>query len=193
MEFFRDTSIDFMKYRKVFMIVSVALLLISVLSVFVTGDLNLGVDFAGGTQVTVKFQEPQEINTLRAMAADWGMAEAWSKLMDSGFGLNMLSGAQTHSAKPPHLPKTSPYTASPGPKRVTPGPTVSTVPATSDPRIGILGLKNLQIRPYSGLPLRISQSDAFSDVARTRIRTSPSAGTGLSTSTRSSTSGGPYT
>ena len=76
MEFFRDTSIDFMKYRKVFMIVSVALLLISVLSVFVAGDLNLGVDFAGGTQVTVKFREPQEINALRAMTVDAGVEDA---------------------------------------------------------------------------------------------------------------------
>lgn len=76
MEFFRDTHIDFMKYRKYFMIVSVALLLISVLSVFAAGELNLGVDFAGGTQVTVKFREPQEINALRAMTADAGVEDA---------------------------------------------------------------------------------------------------------------------
>jgi len=76
MEFFRDTNIDFMKYRKVFMIVSVALLLISVLEVFVIGDLNLGVDFAGGTQLTVKFREPQEIDALRAMTADAGIEDA---------------------------------------------------------------------------------------------------------------------
>lgn len=76
MEFFRDTSIDFMKYRKYFMIVSMALLLISVLVVFVAGDLNLGVDFAGGTQVTVKFQERQEINDLRGMIAAAGIEDA---------------------------------------------------------------------------------------------------------------------
>ena len=55
MEFFRDTNIDFMKYRKYFVIVSLVLLTISILAVFVAGKLNLGVDFAGGTQVTVKF------------------------------------------------------------------------------------------------------------------------------------------
>jgi len=76
MEFFRDTHIDFMKYRKYFVIVSVALLLISVLEVFVTGELNLGVDFAGGTQVTVKFRDPQEINDLRAVMANAGIEDA---------------------------------------------------------------------------------------------------------------------
>jgi preprotein translocase subunit SecF len=76
MEFFRDTHIDFMKYRKGFMIVSVALLLISVLEVFLTGDLNLGVDFAGGTQVTVKFREPQEVDSLRAMTDEAGIEDA---------------------------------------------------------------------------------------------------------------------
>ena len=51
MEFFRDTKIDFMKYRRYFVIVSAAMLLISVLAVFVVGELNLGVDFAGGTRI----------------------------------------------------------------------------------------------------------------------------------------------
>lgn len=75
MEFFRDTRIDFMKYRKGFMILSVILLLISVLEVFFTGQLNLGVDFAGGTQVTVKFRQPQEIDALRAMTVDAGIED----------------------------------------------------------------------------------------------------------------------
>ena len=76
MEFFRDTHIDFMKYRKYFVIVSAAFLLISILAVLVTGDLNLGVDFAGGTQVTVKFRDPQEINDLRIITAEAGIADA---------------------------------------------------------------------------------------------------------------------
>ena len=76
MEFFRDSKIDFMKYRKYFVVVSLVLLLISVLAVFVAGKLNLGVDFAGGTQVTVKFSKPQEMNDLRAMTAAAGIEDA---------------------------------------------------------------------------------------------------------------------
>ena len=76
MEFFHDTKIDFMKYRKYFVFVSLALLVASTVAVFVAGDLNLGVDFAGGTQLTIKFRQPQEINDLRAMTADAGIEDA---------------------------------------------------------------------------------------------------------------------
>ena len=76
MEFFRDTKIDFMKYRKYFVIVSLIMLAISVVEVLIKRDLNLGVDFAGGTQVTVKFQQPQEINDLRDTVAGAGVEDA---------------------------------------------------------------------------------------------------------------------
>ena len=71
MEFFRDTQIDFMKYRMYFIVVSAVLLLVTLLAVFVHGRLNLGIDFVGGTQVTIKFHQPPEIDELRElMAAD---------------------------------------------------------------------------------------------------------------------------
>ena len=62
MEFLRDTQIDFMKYRKVFVVVSVILAIVAILAVFVHGKLNIGVDFAGGTQLTLKFQEQPQID-----------------------------------------------------------------------------------------------------------------------------------
>jgi len=67
MEFLRDTNIDFMKYRKGFVVISVALLIVSVLAVFVHGKLNMGIDFAGGTQLTLQFQERPEVNDLRSV------------------------------------------------------------------------------------------------------------------------------
>jgi preprotein translocase subunit SecF len=76
MEFFRDTHIDFMKYRRFFVIVSLVLVAISILAVFVLGKLNLGVDFAGGTQITVKFEHAQEMNDLRALTAAAGIEDA---------------------------------------------------------------------------------------------------------------------
>src|SRR5918998_5498696 len=48
------------------------------------------------------------------------------------------------------------------------------------------------MRAYSGLPLNPSQSDLFTDTARTSIRTSSSLGVGLATSLSPSTPGGPY-
>jgi preprotein translocase subunit SecF len=76
MEFFRDTKIDFMKYRKYFVMLSLALLAVGVLAVFFHGKLNLGIDFAGGTQLTLKFREQPEIDELRDVVADAGIAEA---------------------------------------------------------------------------------------------------------------------
>jgi preprotein translocase subunit SecF len=75
MEFFRDTNIQFMKYRRVFVGVSAALLIASVLTVFVGGRLNLGIDFAGGTQLTLKFRQAPEVEELRSVVAAAGITE----------------------------------------------------------------------------------------------------------------------
>jgi preprotein translocase subunit SecF len=76
MEFFRDTKIDFMKYRKYFVMLSLALLTVGVVAVFFHGKLNLGIDFAGGTQLTLKFREQPEVDELRDVVANAGIAEA---------------------------------------------------------------------------------------------------------------------
>lgn len=76
MEFFQNTSIDFMKYRKHFMMISLALLAISVLEVFIQKNLNVGIDFAGGTQVTVKFRERPQVDELREVVSAAGVGDA---------------------------------------------------------------------------------------------------------------------
>jgi preprotein translocase subunit SecF len=65
MEFFQNTNIDFMKYRKQFVLISVVLSLIAVLEVFIQKNLNVGIDFAGGTQVMIKFRELPRVDDLR--------------------------------------------------------------------------------------------------------------------------------
>lgn len=57
MQFFANSKIPFMKYRKVFVWVSVALLLTAFVEMLVLGGLNFGIDFSGGTQLTVKLKE----------------------------------------------------------------------------------------------------------------------------------------
>jgi preprotein translocase subunit SecF len=76
MEFFRDTNIQFMKYRKYWVVVSVVLLVISIFAVFVHGKLNLGIDFAGGTQLTLKFNESPEVDRLRSLVEGTGVRDA---------------------------------------------------------------------------------------------------------------------
>ena len=75
MNFLQDTHIDFMKYRKFFVWVSATLLAIGIFSVFVHGKLNLGIDFAGGTQLTVKFRERPELDRLRDLVVGAGVED----------------------------------------------------------------------------------------------------------------------
>ena len=76
MQFFRDTNIQFMKYRRHWLVVSVALMALAIFAVFIQGKLNIGIDFAGGTQLTLKFQEPVEIDRLRDLLQGAGIDDA---------------------------------------------------------------------------------------------------------------------
>lgn len=76
MEFLRDSNFDFMKYRRLWVAVSVVLVVVSVLAVFVHGKLNIGVDFAGGTQLTLQFQEEPVVDEIRGILAGAGLDDA---------------------------------------------------------------------------------------------------------------------
>ena len=56
MQFFSDSKIQFMRYRRIWMSFSLVLLLLACVEIFIK-KLNLGIDFAGGTQLTLKFSE----------------------------------------------------------------------------------------------------------------------------------------
>lgn len=75
MEILRKTKIQFMKYRRWWVSLSLALMVLSV-AVLWQSKLNLGIDFAGGTQLTVKFASPPEIDRLRDVVADAGIEDA---------------------------------------------------------------------------------------------------------------------
>jgi len=76
MEFFRDTHIDFMKYRRYWIVVSLALVVVGIFSVFVHGKLNIGIDFAGGTQLTLQFTDEPELDDLRRILDQAGVEDA---------------------------------------------------------------------------------------------------------------------
>ena len=75
MEFLRDTNYDFMKYRKFWVWVSLLLVAFGIFSIFVHGQLNIGIDFAGGTQITLKFRQRPDIDRLRTVLATTGLGE----------------------------------------------------------------------------------------------------------------------
>ncbi len=76
MQFLTDSHIDFMKYRKVFIWVSILLLLIAVAELFFMTGLNLGIDFAGGTQLTLRLRDDAEVDQLRRILENAGLREA---------------------------------------------------------------------------------------------------------------------
>ncbi len=76
MQFLTDTKIDFMRYRSALTVVSVALIAAGLLYVFVLGKLNIGIDFAGGTQVRLQFQEQPDLDRVRSVLNEAGFPSA---------------------------------------------------------------------------------------------------------------------
>lgn len=73
MEFLTNTKIDFMKYRKVFVWVSLLFLVVSVVELFALTGINLGIDFAGGTQMTVALRDEVDLDRLRSTLEQAGL------------------------------------------------------------------------------------------------------------------------
>jgi preprotein translocase subunit SecF len=59
-----NTNIDFLRWRKLAMIWSIAVLLIAIGSLLIRG-MNLGLDFTGGTVIEVQYPKPVEIPMVR--------------------------------------------------------------------------------------------------------------------------------
>jgi preprotein translocase subunit SecF len=67
LEFIRsDTKIDFVGKMKMAVMGSLALILIGAASIVYHGGLNLGVDFAGGALIQLKFQKESSVDRIRA-------------------------------------------------------------------------------------------------------------------------------
>jgi preprotein translocase subunit SecF len=67
MELFRDTHIDFMKYRRFWIILSFVLVLGGLYAIFGPHQLNMGIDFAGGTQITLGFNHTPDLDRIRGV------------------------------------------------------------------------------------------------------------------------------
>jgi preprotein translocase subunit SecF len=75
MEILTNTNFDFMKYRKFWIVVSLILVGIGIFAVFVHGQLNIGIDFAGGTQINLQFKDKPDLDKLRATLGTAGLEE----------------------------------------------------------------------------------------------------------------------
>jgi preprotein translocase subunit SecF len=73
MEFLHDTHIDFMKYRRFWIIVSFVLVALGLYTIFGPHKLNLGIDFAGGTQITLAFRQEPNVDQIRTLVEQSGL------------------------------------------------------------------------------------------------------------------------
>ena len=60
-----DTNIDFVGKRKIALFISIALILVGLVSLLVKGGPNYGIDFAGGTLVQVQFSQSTEASAIK--------------------------------------------------------------------------------------------------------------------------------
>lgn len=76
MEFFKhNTKIDFMAQRKVAAVISVVMIALSLLSLFVYG-LTWGLDFTGGTQIQVSYEQPANLTEIHQQLKTAGFDDA---------------------------------------------------------------------------------------------------------------------
>ncbi len=76
MDFLRNTNIDFMKYRKFWISFSFLIMVVGAIAVFFLGKLNMGIDFVGGTQLTLKFAAAPDVSEIRDVLARAGLNES---------------------------------------------------------------------------------------------------------------------
>lgn len=76
MQFFnKETSIDFLGKRKIAMVLSIVLIVISIASIVVRG-FNFGIDFTGGTIIEVGYAKNAELDQIRDVLGKQGFGDA---------------------------------------------------------------------------------------------------------------------
>jgi len=89
MQFFGETHIDFIGRRKAFLALSALLIVAGAASLIMKGGPKLGIDFKGGTLVYVKFQQPPDVEKIRAALVGRGLNVATLQPFDDGSELKI--------------------------------------------------------------------------------------------------------
>jgi preprotein translocase subunit SecF len=82
MRFFGKTNIDFMGKRNIWYIVSATVIGLGMLSLIVKG-INYGIDFLGGTELVVRFQDNVDVGDIRSSMDKAGFTKAEIKTFGS--------------------------------------------------------------------------------------------------------------
>ncbi len=84
MQLFGETNIDFLGRRKIFVGLSLLLLVAGAASIAIKGGLKLGIDFKGGTLVYVKFKQEPDVERIRGALAGQGLNVATLQPFEEG-------------------------------------------------------------------------------------------------------------
>ena len=78
LELIKNTNIDFMGKRKYAFVFSGLLCILGIIAIVqvANGKANLGIDFAGGTAIQLKFEKPVELHAVRKALEDGGLRDA---------------------------------------------------------------------------------------------------------------------
>jgi len=76
MRFFGKTNIDFMGQRRKWFMISLSVIAVGMLSIPIKGGLNYGLDFTGGTELVVQFQNAPAVSDVRSMMGSAGYARS---------------------------------------------------------------------------------------------------------------------
>ena len=82
MRFFKKTNIDFLKPRRSMYMLSALVIAAGMVSLFIKG-IDYGIDFRGGTEIVLQFENPLEISQLRTALGTTGMSQSEIKTFGS--------------------------------------------------------------------------------------------------------------
>ncbi len=79
MRFFKKTNIDFMGKRKMWYTISAIVILAGIVSLSIKG-FHFGVDFLGGTELIIEFNQPPDVGKIRTMMDETGFPRSEIKV-----------------------------------------------------------------------------------------------------------------
>ena len=89
-----DIRFRFMKFRKIAGVLSIMLFIVSLVSLGLRG-LSFGLDFSGGTQIEVSYEEPVELENIRKTLEDNGYADFQVSNLDTNLDVRIKVADQS--------------------------------------------------------------------------------------------------
>ncbi|MHB1048849.1 MAG: protein translocase subunit SecF [Bacteroidota bacterium] len=97
MRILQQTHIDFMGTRKIWYSLSGLVIVIGLIGMFTRG-ISFGIDFLGGTEVLVRFENPPEIGTIRNAVQNSGFASSEIKSFGTPYDILIRTPEQSNNA-----------------------------------------------------------------------------------------------